>query len=392
MEARHAAMREAGVDAHATLYADAQRRAARQEEYRNWVPEGATFAPHLLQTTDGAASGQAADVVARLQAAGERAAASARAAAEAARLREGGTGRRLFLPAVGRGPLGGRPPAPVHEQLYARRGERQERCAQLAQAQAQALEADALQALPGERSAALAEARRRRRFTHIFRALDTRREGVVRLWDAATEALQRLHPEIAADVQAVAASSGLDSADERQFCELMEETIRCSHAGPRGYLGASVAGTCQEQEPQPSFAPDIGARSRVLAQQRRPQNMPLHTVFALEAAAAEERRRASASARQAEELADCTFAPRLVGLPPPSAGQPGQAAGPVLHHRPRMPPLPADAAAPRATPAAVHRTAKFERQLHLQLDQLLVQAAVATRAERLEEEALEGSD
>jgi hypothetical protein len=228
----------------------------------------------------------------------------------------------MFMPATGRAPARGvRPVAgahAVHAHLYEQRDVYERRAAELAAAQER--EAAAGRAHASARSAALAASRRRRRFGHIFAALDADGVGVLDMWAAAEVAAATLHPEIAEDVALAARRAGDAAAlDERAFCDAMEATVRAARNGPRSYLGASVTHAPADDVTPCTFAPQLLEKSRVLAAKRRPAGVPLHLSLAREAAAAEARRAMAVAARDAQELAPCTFAPQLVGVPPPAS-------------------------------------------------------------------------
>lgn len=332
MQTRNAAMRAAGVSAHATLYADAQRRAARAAEYAQWLPEEVTFMPAVHSEAgwrDGDDEAWAGDrtlpIEDRLWAAGARYEESAAAVQDEARWRDLTTGRTLFVPETGRAPAAGRRSVseqrPVHAHLYELRTAADERRAELEAAQKR--EADAARAGASQRSAALADARRRRRFSHIFHALDVRGAGVLDMWAAASDAAASLHPEIASDVELAARLAAKPVVDERTFCALMDDAVRGSNTGPRGYLAASVAhsGGLDDSD-APTFQPAVHERAPELAAalaRRRPAGEPLHASLAREAAAAEKRRQQAVVQRDAAELAPCTFAPALVSAPPHAA-------------------------------------------------------------------------
>ena len=319
----------AGVSAHTTLYADAQRRAARAAEYAQWLPEEATFTPAVHSDTgwrDGDDDPHAGDrslpIEDRLWAAGARYEEQAAAAQDEARWRDLTTGRTLFVPATGRAPADGRRSVneqrPVHAHLYELRTASDQRRAELEAAQKR--EADAVLAGASQRSAALADARRRRRFSHVFHALDARGAGVLDIWAAASDAAATLHPEIAGDVELAARLAEKPLVDESEFCALMDDAVRGSNTGPRGYLAASVAHNGSFDDDAPTFAPRLHEPAPELAQalaRRRPAGEPLHASLAREAAEAEKRRQQAAAQRDASELAACTFKPQLVSLPPP---------------------------------------------------------------------------
>ena len=204
----------------------------------------------------------------------------------------------------------------MHEHLFELRTAADQRRAELEAAQKR--EADAALAGASQRSAALAEARRRRRFSHIFHALDVRGAGVLDMWAAASDAAAALHPEIASDVELAARLAERPVVDENTFCALMDDAVRGSNTGPRGYLAASVAHNGGVDD-APTFAPQVHERAPELAAalaRRRPAGEPLHASLAREAAAAEKRRQQAVAQRAAAELAECTFAPQLVSLPP----------------------------------------------------------------------------
>ena len=324
----HPCCRSAGVSAHTTLYADAQRRAARAAEYAQWLPEEVTFTPAVHSDAgwrdgddDPYAGDRSLPIEDRLWAAGARYEEHAAAAQDEARWRDPTTGRLLFVPATGRAPADGRRSVseqrPVHAHLYELRTASDQRRAELEAAQKR--QADAVLAGASQRSAALADARRRRRFSHVFHALDTRGAGVLDLWAAASDAAATLHPEIAADVELAARLASKPLVDENEFCALMDDAVRGSNTGPRGYLAASVAHSGGVDDDAPTFAPRLHEPTPELAQalaRRRPAGEPLHASLSREAAEAEKRRQLAVAQREASELAACTFKPQLVSLPP----------------------------------------------------------------------------
>jgi len=368
MAHRQAAMRQAGVTSHDTLYADAQRRAARDEELRRWMPQEATFRPAVLPTAH-VPAGAPGDVVERLVQAGQAAKQHQVAAASAARLVDPSSGRRMFVPQTGRPASdsarqqskGGS----VHEHLYSLRDEyarhKQELAAQ------SAAQMDAQRAGASQRSAALAESRRMRRFAQIFRALDRNREGVISPWAAAADALARLHPEIAGDVQLAAALNGQsDTVDEDSFCALMEAAIRVSNSGPRGYLGASAGRSSSDSASSHRFAPKLNDVSRRMAARRRPANVPVYEALAQEQRKTQDKVRLLASEMEMSEMAECTFRPMTATRG--GGTNPGAASMPVtLSHIARLPPVPHG--------AELHRLpARFERDLELRLNDLSLRA------------------
>ena len=376
MADRQWAMRQAGVTAHDTLYADAQRRAARDAELSAWLPQEATFRPAVLPSAH-VPVGAAGDVVQRLHQAGQRVQQQQGAAAAAARQVDPTTGRRLFVPDTGRRPGSvGAEPGAVHEHLYSLRDEYARKKEQLAEAVA--AEEGANRAGASERSAALAESRRMRRFAQIFRALDTTRQGLLRPWDAATDALARLHPEIAGDVQLAASLSGdAEAVDEDAFCALMEAAVRISRTGPRGYLGASTGRTHAQEEAdkQAPFAPRINDASRRLAARRRPADVPVHDILAQEQQRTQERLVQLAGERELAELAECTFRPSTA---PPAHGRSSlaQASAPVtLSHVARLPPVPHGGVEDQHPGGKGTTQARFERNLQLRLEELRLEAA-----------------
>ena len=318
----------AGVSAHTTLYADAQRRAARAAEYAQWLPEDVTFTPAVHSDAgwrdgddDPYAGDRSLPIEDRLWAAGARYEEHAAAAQDEARWRDPTTGRQMFVPATGRAPADGRRSVsdqrPVHAHLYELRTASEQRRAELEAAQKR--EADAVLAGASQRSAAMADARRRRRFSHVFHALDARGAGVLDIWAAASDAAATLHPEIAADVELAARLASKPLVDENEFCALMDDAVRGSNTGPRGYLAASVAHNGGTDDDAPTFAPRLHEPTPELAQalaRRRPAGEPLYASLAREAAEAEKRRQQAAAQREASELAACTFKPQLVSLPP----------------------------------------------------------------------------
>jgi len=169
-------------------------------------------------------------------------------------------------------------------------------------------------------SARLAHLRRRRRFSHIFHALDVGQEGALAMLDAAELAADTLHPEIAADVMeaarvSIAAGDAAELVDENTFCDLMEAALRSTVTGPRGYLTASILAP-QDNVRAPSFVPTVLERSRELAAKRRPAGLAVEDALTAEGAAAEKRLIEKVQKHRAEELAACTFAPMLT-IPPP---------------------------------------------------------------------------
>jgi len=314
MQARQSAMREAGLTSHETLFADAQRREQRLRERQSRAPEGATFAPRVLHPSVG---GSVAHAAARLQQAGLEA--RARAAQERSRAAQVDltTGRRLFEPETGRAPLSGRNGASVSEHLYSLRLNPALSRFRIADEQRRELQKEA--AAASAKSIGLAAARRRRRFGDVFRALDLRGCGVINLWDAATDALQRLTPDIAADVQRCASTAEEEVADEAAFCELMERSVSETQTGPRPYLAASIRlkeGSGPEQAF--TFQPAIDEHSRRLAERLREPSVRVED--ALQSAEAEYalHRKALAAAADAALLADCSFAPQRVAASRPS--------------------------------------------------------------------------
>lgn len=297
MEERAAAMRRAGLTAHATLYADAARREQKLAAARR--PASAPAPP--------SAAAQAA-AVARLHEAGEVAARRLRAAVATAARRDA-SGRRLFEPETGRPPTAGRASAPVHEQLYSLRFE----AGQHAQAREEAERAETalVRARAGARSAMLAQERRRRRFASVFRALDERAAGVLDAWQAAELAEVRLLPEVAADVRRAAELVGGVALDEAGFCTAMEAAVASSRGPPRAYLGASVRKP-PDVAPACTFAPTLDDNSRYLAQERRPSGVPIHVTLAQEWHAAEGRR-AAASLEAEAALEASMHQPRRSG-------------------------------------------------------------------------------
>ena len=139
------------------------------------------------------------------------------------------------------------------------------------------------------------------------------------IWAAASDAAATLHPEIAADVELAARLASKPLVDENEFCALMDDAVRGSNTGPRGYLAASVAHNGGADDDAPTFAPRLHEPTPELAQalaRRRPAGEPLYASLAREAAEAEKRRQQAAAQREASELAACTFKPQLVSLPP----------------------------------------------------------------------------
>ena len=379
MADRQWAMRQAGVTAHDTLFADAQRRRDRDAELSAWMPNEATFRPAVLPSAH-VPAGAPGDVVQRLHQAGQRTQQQQGAAQAAARQVDPTTGKRMFVPDTGRRPssVGAAGPGAVHEHLYALRDELARKKQQLAEALV--AEEGAHRAGASERSAALAESRRMRRFAQIFRALDTSRQGLLHPWDAATDALARLHPEIAGDVQLAASLSGdAETVDEEAFCALMEAAVRMSRTGPRGYLGASTAGRAHAQEEADSrvpFQPRINPASRRLAAAsgRRPADVPVHDVLAMEQQRTQERLLQLAGEREQAQLAECTFRPSTA----PPARMAAQAQAPVtLSHVARLPPVPHGGVEERH-PGEREKGAsyaRFERDLELRLQELSLAAA-----------------
>jgi hypothetical protein len=328
-------------------------------------------------------AGASGDVVQRLHQAGQRVQQQQGAAAAAARQVDPTTGRRLFVPDTLRRPgsVGAGERGAVHEHLYALRDEYARKKQQLVEQLA--AEEGAHRAGASERSAALAESRRMRRFAQIFRALDTTRQGVVNPWAAATDALARLHPEIAGDVQLAASLSGdAEAVDEDAFCALMEAAVRMSRTGPRGYLGASTAGRTHAQgeaDKQAPFAPRINASSRRLAARRRPADVPVHDMLAMEQQRTQERLVQLAGERELAELAECTFRPSTA--PPAHHGRgsvAAEASAPVtLSHVARLPPVPHRDGVEEHPGGKGTTQARFERNLQLRLDELRLEAAAA---------------
>lgn len=320
MAERDAAMRAAGVTAHATLYADAARRASRAAEFANWLPSEVTFAPVVHE---GRVPGNAT-VVERLWAAGLRYDAAAAATAEVARGHDLTSGEALFVPSTGRAPAR-RAENPAYEVLYSLRGVAEEHRA----ARREAEEAELAAQHPGAcaRSARLAVLRRRRRFSHIFHALDVGQVGALAMLDAAELAAATLHPEIAADVMEAARLAGdTGRVEESAFCDLMEAALRSTHTGPRGYLTASVTTPSEESIHAPSFAPAVLERSRELAAKRRPAGLAIEDALTAEGKDAERRRAEAVEKYWAAELSSCTFAPELTVPPPRSLRTPTSAA------------------------------------------------------------------
>lgn len=114
------------------------------------------------------------------------------------------TKQPYFKPATGRPPAPASRPRPeglpAHEYLYALRGEFEDKRAFLVAKERQA-EVEARHRLASERSAAIVEKVKRRRFAQIFRRLDSRQEGAVFLRAVSTAGLD---PEVARDVHEAA--------------------------------------------------------------------------------------------------------------------------------------------------------------------------------------------
>lgn len=216
MRQRTAVMRSAGVSAHATLYADATRRQRRQQLYAEWLPDDVTFQPSINvwyggpswwtgsdggSESGGGGGGVGPPVEDRLLAAKARAEKHLKEMDQAYNANvDPETRQPYFRPTTGRPPAASSRPRPeglpAHEYLYALRGEFEDKRAFLVAKERQA-EVEARHQLASERSAAIVEKVKRRRFAQIFRWLDSRQEGAVFLRSALTKELDE---EVARDV------------------------------------------------------------------------------------------------------------------------------------------------------------------------------------------------
>ena len=367
-EALHAERRRSGMDAHSALYADAQRRALKAERARAAPREDETFAPATLSRSRlPPGPEQAAAAVTRLLAAGQSTSAKLAATAAAARRVDPTSGRTLFVPFTGRGPKGGlrTDGLPVYEHLHLLHEEVKGRLAKRAQAEADA--AHAAHVVAGERSAALALARRRRRFASIFRVLAP--GGLLILAEAPTLAEARLHAEIAADVRLVCALASRTVLDEPAFVEAMEKVVSSGGGGPRAYLGTSVRLPDHSDLPPPqtsenwrarldwngcSFQPSINPASRRLALARRPHGIAIEAAMAADQQGVDERREMRVLEARAREASSAPFAPQLSRRSSSAGGGSRRASvesvgGLRVHTRPSVP---STAGSPRASRAS----------------------------------------
>lgn len=255
MRQRTAVMRSAGVSAHATLYADATRRQMRQRQYAEWLPDDVTFQPSInvwyggpswWTGSDGTGSDAGGGAPGGPSVEDRLLAAKRRAEIHLDKLEkvlhanvDPETGQPFFKPATGRPPAAASRPRPdglpAHEYLYALRGEFEDKRAFLVAKERQA-EVEARHQLASQRSAAIVEKVKRRRFAQIFRRLDSRQEGAVFLRAVSTAGLD---PEVARDVQE-AAKLAEEPVSIEVFHELMDHVVTTVRFGPRNYLAPHV--------------------------------------------------------------------------------------------------------------------------------------------------------
>ncbi|KAI8475815.1 MAG: hypothetical protein J3K34DRAFT_478827 [Monoraphidium minutum] len=313
------------VSPHQQLYQDSLRRQQKQEAYSHWFPEDVTFQPKLIaaQRRPGGAVVEEAPLVERLYSSYEKLQAKL---AEARAKLEGvdpATGRPLHVPQTGRAPSFSRhgPERGVGDYLHGLQGERDEKARQRAEEdERRADEARVIRAAGA--SAAI-----------VFDFLDKASAGWVDLAaivDAPPACLEDLDDDVRDDLEvaarlavkgsaapATAGARGGAEASPRTavprevFYSLMEEAISL-RPFPRAYLTPSPP---PKYVPHDAFAPAISERSKQLAARMRPKDAATHELLYREAAAIATKKAAARAAADEAEMAQCTFAPRLLPSP-----------------------------------------------------------------------------
>ncbi|KAL6760366.1 hypothetical protein V8C86DRAFT_1773436, partial [Haematococcus lacustris] len=289
MSERSEALKVLQVSAHDQLFQDAQRRQAKLSELQSWLPDDVTFAPQINRTGTAAAHLRHSLDALGLQ---KRA--------------EGGAGDGSPGTADVR--------ASVVDRLYMN----YEKTKAKLEGKREQLNGPKLYAQL-----------RAKRFSQIFEYLDEAGDGmldVVGLVRAATARMDNLDNEVREDVELAAEiharasgvpllPDGLDlaglpkapSVSLAAFTQLMDEALS-RRRKPRAYL---VPSPSAKYQPTHTFQPTINKRSKGLATQLRPGEIPVYELLHHHSEAI--RSKHEALRRQLEEasMTGCTFAPKL---------------------------------------------------------------------------------
>uniref|UniRef100_A0A1D1ZUM1 PFU domain-containing protein n=2 Tax=Auxenochlorella protothecoides TaxID=3075 RepID=A0A1D1ZUM1_AUXPR len=304
-------------------------------------------------------------VEARLLERGERYAARAEASRAAARSAlDPATGRRLFVPETCRSPrggLGGVRGGSIGEHLYGVAAQHAKRAAAQAEAERRRAERDAASTFVNASSQRMVEALKRERFGSIFAYLagDDAADADLDLCAVVQdeEFMDTIDPEVRADVeyaarllQTAAQSDGPaddqdtasqgdgqhplaaspaspdrelqtpNAAPQRRsalgpvslelFCVLMEEVLAQTKGIARTYL-LPLAPSRKKFE-EPTFQPQIDARSQALATRRRSGAPPAHEKLYATAGLIQRKLESKRAAAEAARLKECSFQPTMI--------------------------------------------------------------------------------
>ncbi|KAK9799846.1 hypothetical protein WJX73_009342 [Symbiochloris irregularis] len=105
--------------------------------------------------------------------------------------------------------------------------------------------------------------------------------------------------------------ANMDSSrvEQEQFVGLMMQVLQRSAGVPRAYL---LPAPLVNDHQEPTFTPEIKARSKVLAARRRPENVPAYELLHAMAGATREKMEGMRMQAQEALLQECTFSPELV--------------------------------------------------------------------------------
>lgn len=351
MADRCEALKTLTVKPYEQLYQDALRRMQKVNEYENWVPEEATFAPKINKPYTGSAGRDVyssaadkelrTDVVDRLYAEHRRSQARLEdLRAQVAAPVDPRSGKPLYKPATGRAPAHmsrSKGDASVFDYLYARAQHYAERKEALVAAEERSKEAAARVEVRNSVTVKLFNALKQRRFAQVFEYLDEHGDGVInlpQLFASGNPRLNDLEDEVLEDVESakgllikrVAAGlaepgAAVEDQDEMllaacklsaaQFGELMEEVVTRVKRGVRSYL---VPSPTNKYTPDYNFQPHINPRSRAMAERVRTSQVPFYEVLyhANDAKEAEVER--ARQERELEVMQACTFKPEITTM------------------------------------------------------------------------------